>query len=150
MPQAYTSCLIHCVFSTKHRRPTIIPEIRERLWAYMGGILRAMNALPHAVGGTSNHAHLLLSLPAALPLSTVMRVVKGRSSRWIHDLFPSARQFAWQEGYGAFSIGASRLQETIAYIQNQEAHHRVRTYQEEFLKLLAQHGIEPDYRYIWK
>lgn len=149
MSHSYTNCLIHCVFSTKHRQPTVVPEVRDRLWEYMGGIMRSMHVSPRAIEGTSDHVHLLVALPAALSIASVMRVVKGRSARWVHDMFPSAHKFAWQEGYGAFSIGRSRLQETIAYIRNQEEHHRICTFQEEFLQLLARHGLEYDERYLW-
>ena len=126
----------------------ITPEIRYRLWSYMGGILRAMHAPARAIGGTGDHLHPLMSLPSTLSTVMVLRVVKGGSTRWIHDPFPSAWRFAWQEGYGAFSIGGRDAHDLVAYILDQEAHHRVQTYQEEFLRLLAVNDLDYDECYI--
>jgi putative transposase len=148
MPHTYSSLLFHCVFSTKDRRPAISPALQPRLWAYIGGIARehGMNAL--AVGGTDDHIHLLLSLPATLELAKAMRQIKAGSSRWMHE---SALQpgFAWQEGYGAFSIGKSHLPATVAYINGQQEHHKKRDFRAEFLAILKKHGIAYDERYVF-
>src|SRR5688572_17068489 len=126
MAHSYSSCLIHYVFSTKDRRNTISRDLRERLWPYMGGIARENEIKALAVGGTDNHAHILVSLPSTLQIAKAIQLIKGGSSRWIHDNFPVHRDFAWQEGYGAFSIGVSGIDDTIRYIQNLEEHHRTR------------------------
>jgi REP element-mobilizing transposase RayT len=139
---------MHVVFSTKERCHTITSALRKRLWAYIGGIARenGMNAL--AVGGTDNHVHVLLVLPSTMPLAKAVQLIKGGSSKWIHDQFPPHASFAWQEGYGAFSIGMSGVNDTVAYIEAQEEHHRAKTFEEELLAFLRRHNIAYDERYV--
>jgi REP element-mobilizing transposase RayT len=144
MSHTYTSSLFHCTFSTKGRRQSITSALQERLWAYLGGIAREHQVKALAVGGTTDHVHLLLALPSSLAIAKVMQLVKGSSSRWIHETFPSQERFAWQEGYGAFSIGVSQTAWTIAYIDSQAEHHRKRSFQEEYLLFLQRHGIAYD------
>jgi putative transposase len=136
MAHSFTSCLFHCVFSTKERTKIITADLRERLWPYMGGIARADDMKALAIGGVSDHAHLLLSLPSSLAIAKAIQLIKGNSSKWIHETFPNLAHFAWQEGYGAFSIGVSGIDATTAYINNQEEHHRHKSFQEEFLSFL--------------
>jgi REP element-mobilizing transposase RayT len=140
---------MHCVFSTKNRQKTITPDLDERLWPYLGGIAREnkMNAI--SIGGIEDHVHLLLSLPSTLSVSKGLQLIKGGSSKWIHETFPAQRGFEWQEGYGAFSISKSIVPETIEYIKNQKEHHRVKTFQEEFIAFLKKHEIDYDERYVW-
>jgi REP element-mobilizing transposase RayT len=102
-----------------------------------------------AVGGMDDHVHILLSLPATITLAKAVQLIKGGSSLWIHETFPNQRDFAWQEGYGAFTVSVSQLDKTIAYINNQETHHRKITFQEEYLDFLKKHGVEYDERYLW-
>ena len=147
---SYVSAYFHCVFSTKERRPQIKPELRDRLWPFLGGIARQNKMKAVEIGGMEDHVHLLLSLPTTLAISKAMQLIKGGSSKWVHETFPEQRQFAWQEEYGAFSVSVSQLDKTIAYIRNQPEHHRKTTFQEEFLMLLKKHGIEYDERYLWK
>jgi len=149
VPHSYVSCYIHYVFSTKNRRKIISPEIKERLWAYMSGIARENNMKTLSVGGTSDHVHILLDLPSTMSVAKAIQLIKGGSSRWISETFPTLSKFAWQEGYGAFSIGVSGIESTIAYIQSQEEHHRARTFEEEFLAFLEKHKIAYDERYVW-
>ena len=149
MPHSYVSCLMHCVFSTKDRRPWLSPDIRGRLFPYMTGIARGDEVTPLAIGGVEDHVHMLISPPAAMPVAKAVQLIKGTSSKWVHDTFPELQDFAWQEGYGAFSVGISQVAGTIAYIEGQQAHHRRRTFQEEFLLFLQKHGIEYDPRYVW-
>lgn len=108
MSHSYSNCLKHIVFSTKGRRKLINSVIRDHLWAYLGGIARENEKKSLAIGGTDDHLHLLISLPATLPIAKAVQLLKGGSSKWIHDTFPSSRDFAWQEGYGAFSRTAGR------------------------------------------
>jgi REP element-mobilizing transposase RayT len=149
MPHSYVSCHIHYVFSTKERRPFITPDIKERLWAYMGGIARDNRMKALAIGGTEDHAHVLLRLPSTISIAKAIQLIKGGSSKWVSDTFPSHRDFEWQQGYGAFSISVSGIERTMAYIRAQEAHHRTKTFQEEFCDFLERHGIEYDERYVW-
>jgi REP element-mobilizing transposase RayT len=140
--------LFHCVFSTKERRKTIVPEIQPRLWAYMGGVAREHEMKALAVGGTQDHVHMLLSLPSSLPIAKAMREIKSASSRWMHETC-MARGFEWQEGYAAFSIGWAQVEATLAYIARQEEHHRKRNFQAEFVAILKKHRLQYDLRYVW-
>jgi putative transposase len=149
MSHSYTSSLYHCVFSTKERRRTIDIELQSRLWPYLGGIARDNGMKALAIGGVEDHVHLLLSLPATITVAKAMQFVKAGTSKWIHDTFPQRRGFAWQEGYGAFSIGVSQIDDTRRYIENQTEHHRRHTFEEEFIAFLERHGIEYDPRYVW-
>src|SRR5258708_35503079 len=149
MAHSFTSSLFHCVFSTKERRPFITSDLQVRLWPYMGGIARDNGMKALVVGGVDDHAHLLLSLPSTMAIAKAIQLIKGGSSKWIHDEFPSHKEFAWQEGYGAFSIGVSQRDPTISYIQKQQEHHRKTTFKEEFLAFLAKHEVEYDPRYLW-
>jgi REP element-mobilizing transposase RayT len=148
MAHTYCSSLFHCVFSTKERRTAIASEYQERLWAYMGGIARENGMKALAVGGMEDHAHLLLSLPSSLTIAEAMRKIKGGSSLWLHESC-GLTGFEWQLGYGAFTIGCSHVDATVAYIARQQEHHRKRDFQAEFLAILKQHGIEYDPRYVW-
>ncbi len=149
MSHTYVSGLFHCTFSTKGRRPLISCDLQERLWPYLGGIARQKGFRALAVGGVEDHAHVLLSLPGTIDVAKAIQLLKGTSSKWVHDTFPQHWAFAWQEGYGAFSVGISQVAKTIAYIQSQPEHHRKTTFQEEFRRILERHGIEYDERYMW-
>ena len=147
---SYISSYFHCIFSTRDRRPFIKPELRERLWPFLGGIARQNKMKAIEIGGVEDHVHILLSLPSTMAISKAVQLIKGGSSKWVHETFPEHRLFAWQEEYGAFSVSVSQLDKTSEYIKGQEAHHRTMTFQEEFLALLKKHRIEYDGRYLWK
>ncbi len=147
MSHTYVSDLVHCVFSTKRRGNLIRPEIQPQLWAFLGGIARKNGFKALIVGGTENHAHILLSLPATITLAKAVQLIKGASSRWMNE--KHTQDFAWQEGYGAFTIGISQKDHTIAYIRSQVDHHRRRTFEEEFVRILKRHGVEYDPQYVW-
>jgi len=115
----------------------------------MGGIARQNNMKALSIGGVEDHVHILLSMPATITIAKAIQLIKGGSSKWIHDNFSEHRDFAWQEGYGAFSLSISHMKETIAYIQMQEQHHKKKDFKEEFLAFLKKHDIEYDERYIW-
>ena len=149
MSHSYVSNLMHCTFSTKGRCPVIDSELESRLWPYLGGIARENRMKALAIGGTTDHIHVLLSLPGMMSFSKAVQLIKGGSSKWINDTFPRPKKFAWQEGYGAFGVSASQVPKTITYINNQKEHHRKKTFQEEFLELLTKHGIEYDQRYVF-
>jgi putative transposase len=149
MSHSYVSSLFHCVFSIKERRKTIVGGLEERLWKYMGGIARENRMKALQIGGVEDHVHLLLSLPSTLSVSKAMQLIKGGSSKWVHDTFAEHPDFEWQAGYGAFSVGTSQIDRTRHYIANQREHHRAKSFQEEFLAFLEKHGIEYDPRYVW-
>jgi REP element-mobilizing transposase RayT len=139
---SYVSCLVHCVFVTKDRRRVIPPDLQARLWPYLGGIARENKIRALEIGGVEDHVHCLLSLPSTLSVAKAVQLLKGNSSRWVHDTFPEHWTFAWQEGYGAFSIGVSGVASTVRYIQDQPNHHRKLTFREEMERFLTQHGMQ--------
>jgi putative transposase len=149
MAHSYVSSLYHCVFSTKERRKTITDDLPKHLWPYMGGIARENNMRALEIGGVEDHVHLLLSIPSTLSVAKAMQLIKGGSSKWVHDTFPEHTNFEWQEGYGAFMVGVSQVPDTKMYIAKQREHHRTKTFQEEFIAFLDKHGIEYDPRYVW-
>jgi REP element-mobilizing transposase RayT len=143
MSHTYANNFIHCVFSTKDRRPLIPAARTEELCAYLDGIARGEGFSLAAVGGTANHVHLLFVLPADTALALAVQKLKGSSSRWM------GREFSWQEGYGAFSVSSSQVPVVKKYIRNQEEHHRKRSFEEEFVALLRRSGVEYDERYVF-
>jgi REP element-mobilizing transposase RayT len=143
MAHTYASIFIHCVFSTKDRGPSIPAERASELYAYLSGIARSEGFSLIAAGGTANHVHLLIVLPATNLLAHAIQKLKGSSSRWM------GHGFSWQEGYGAFSVSPSHVPVVKKYIQNQEEHHRKRNFEEEFIALLRNCGIEYDERYVF-
>jgi len=140
---------MHYIFSTKQRRGLITPDIRDRLWAYMGGIARENNMRSLAIGGTADHVHILIMLPSTLTIAKAIQLIKGGASKWVHDTFAEHQDFAWQEGYAAFSVSMSRLEATTSYIARQEDHHRTRTFEEEYLEFLDRYGIEYERKYVF-
>ncbi len=149
MSHSFNSQLMHCVFSTKERRNLITPELAARLYPYIGGIAREHKIKLLKIGGVPDHVHLLISLPSTVSISKAMQLIKGGSSKWVHDSFPEHRLFEWQQGYGAFSIGIGDVERTTAYIENQAEHHQKTDFKSEFLAFLNRHGIEYDKRYIF-
>ena len=148
MPSTHLSLHFHVVFSTKDRVPTIRPEWRGRLHGYMGGIIQNLGGVPEAVGGIEDHVHLLLGLRATHCLADVVRDLKANSSRWVHADRGDAA-FAWQEGYGAFTVSAQHIQQVVRYIAQQEDHHRRQTFQEEYVEFLKRGLVEYDERFLW-
>jgi putative transposase len=146
MSHTYIAMLVHCVFATRNRRKLISEEVQPKLWPFVGGIARKNGFKALVVGGTEDHLHVLLSLPATIPLARAVQLLKGASSHWMNET--QKTRFAWQEGYGAFTIGISQKPGTIAYIQSQREHHKKRDFREEFLAFLKKHGVEYDPRYV--
>lgn len=149
MPHSYVQCRLHCIFSTKARKNLIPADIQPRLWPYIGGIARENNMTALTVGGTDNHAHLLLAIPATITIAKALQLIKAGSSTWLHYTFATMREFAWQEGYGAFSVSASRVAETISYIEHQPGHHRTLSFEDEFKQLVERHGFKYDPRFVF-
>ncbi|CAN5134236.1 IS200/IS605 family transposase [soil metagenome] len=140
---------MHCVFSTKGRRPIITQALSERLIPYIGRIARANGIILIAAGGIEDHIHLLILLPKTLSISKAMQLIKGGSSKWIHDTFPKHSSFEWQEGYGSFSVSTSNKSRVIDYINKQREHHKKADFKSEFISFLKAHEIEYDERYVF-
>ena len=149
MANTYTSLHYHFTFSTKNREPWIVPTIEGRVWSYIGGIARKHKMTALRVGGVEDHIHALIFAPPTLAPSQIAQFLKGDSSKWIHEEFSKMRAFEWQDGYGAFTVSRSQIPEMIEYIKSQRAHHRKKTFQEEYLELLQKHGVDYDERYLW-
>jgi putative transposase len=149
MAGKYLSLLVHFTWSTKGREPWIETSMRDELYSYIGGIMKNKKARLIAAGGVFDHIHLFASMPSTISIADFVNVVKSNSSRWVHEGFAHLSNFAWQEGYGAFSVSKSGESRVVNYIDNQEAHHRKRTFKQELIGLLDKHGIEYDKRYIW-
>jgi putative transposase len=137
----------HLIFGTKHHNPIIAPQWRNRLHAYIGGIIASLDGTPEIVGGVADHVHILAGLRATHSLADVLRELKSSSSRWIHEEI-NIPAFAWQEGYGAFTVSASQREMVRRYIAGQEEHHRTRTFREEYLGFLQKSGVAYDERYL--
>ncbi|MBP8953958.1 MAG: IS200/IS605 family transposase [Armatimonadetes bacterium] len=150
MPGSYSCLLCHVVFSTKDRHPVLTPEVTGRLWDYMGGILTRHKCNPIEIGGTADHVHVLMGLERDQCVANAVRDLKANSSRWLRAEFEFLSTFAWQSGYGAFSVGIAGIERNRQYIRNQEAHHRTRGFQEEFIAFLQRHGVDYDVRYVWE
>ncbi|MBL1149960.1 MAG: IS200/IS605 family transposase [Armatimonadetes bacterium] len=149
MPQSLSNVLVHLVFSTKDRRPNLPEHVRSELHAYLVGILRNNNCHPLQVGGFDDHVHLLLNLSRTLTIAQLVEHLKTGSSKWLKTKGPDFAGFAWQGGYGAFSVGPTEVERIVRYVQRQEEHHRKVTFQEEFRKLCQEHGVTLDERYVW-
>jgi len=141
MSHSYSSNRVHVVFSTKNRERRITTELQAKLWPYMAGIARNHDFEAIKIGGVEDHAHALLILPATIPLSKAIQTIKACSSKWLNE---KVKNFAWQEGYGAFSVSASQTPDVIRYIENQAVHHAKRSFEQEFLGLLKKYGIKYD------
>ncbi len=148
MPSTHTSLHYHLVWSTKDRRNLIDAAWMPRLHEWLGGCIKGLEGAPLAIGGVADHVHCLVGLKTTHRLSDFMRVLKGESSEWIHNGL-RIPIFQWQEGYGAFTVSPSARKRVESYIRNQERHHKTKSFQEEYIELLQQAGIEYDEKYLW-
>jgi putative transposase len=144
MSHTFSHLLYHLVFSTQYRMNLIVPEFRDELHPHMEGIVRNEGGSVLAIGGMPDHVHLLVRLKPSVCLSDMLRSIKANSSRWVHERADLPREFAWQEGYGAFTVSQSSAASVARYILTQEKHHRRRSFEEEWVTLLQRHGIEFD------
>ena len=149
MPGTYSQLLLHIVFSTKGRAPWITAEVAERLYPYMGGIIRAEKGVLYDIGGVEDHVHLYLRWRPDGSVSDLMRTLKARSSKWVHDTFQDLAAFAWQEGYSVFSVSKSQEEAVKKYIAGQAEHHRREDFQSELLRMLRAHEVEFDEKYVF-
>jgi REP element-mobilizing transposase RayT len=148
MPSTHSALKYHIIFSTKERRKCMAHQWRPRLFDFIGGCLRTLEAVPLAVGGIEDHVHVLTGLKPTHTVASIVREMKQTSSRWIHEEI-GLWNFAWQEGYGAFTVSPPAVEEVIKYIHGQEEHHRVKTFQEEYLAMLKKCGAPFDEKYLW-
>ena len=148
MPGTFSNIVLHIIFSTKHRLPQITPDLRPRLYDYLGGCIRGEKGVLYAIGGMPDHMHLLFRWRNDPSVSDLMRKVKGGSSRWVHETV-GVHDFAWQESYASFSVSQSAVPDVRSYIKRQEEHHRHRTFKEEYLEFLVKNEIEFDPQYVF-
>jgi putative transposase len=149
MPGTYSQLLLHVVTSTKGRTPWISPEVAQRLYPYIGGIVRAERGMLYAIGGVVDHVHMYLRWRPDGTVSDLMRTIKSRSSKWVHGTFPHLAAFAWQEGYSVFSGNKSHEDALKAYITGKLEHHKTVDFKSELLRLLRAHEVEFDERYVF-
>jgi putative transposase len=148
MTHSYRLHYFHLIWSTKQRFPFITPVVQSRLYPYLGAITRNHSGKLLEIGGMSDHVHLLIELSLLDKFSHFIRDLKASSSQWIHKHFPEITAFAWQEGYGSFSVSYSALQDVKKYIQNQEQHHATMSFEDEYLKFLKLHHVKYDDRFV--
>ena len=149
MSQSLSRIILHLVFSTKERRPLLDESIRPRMHAYLATVCRDCGSEAYRIGGVADHVHIACNLPRILAPSQLVEKLKKASSKWIKDLGKRYSKVYWQGGYGAISVSPSRLDDLIAYIENQADHHRTVTFQDEYRSFLRRHGIDFDERYVW-
>lgn len=149
MPQSLSLVVIHVIFSTKDRRALIDPETRPKLHAYLATVARNAGCECYRVGGVADHVHLAIRLSRTVTIAELVQNLKTSSSQWLKTQTPALAAFAWQRGYGCFSVGPTDLDSLCAYIDGQEEHHRTRTFQDEFRMFLKKYGVEYDEAYVW-
>ncbi len=150
MPQSLAKVLLHIVFSTKNRYAFLTDKkIREEMHAYLGGTCNALDCPVLIVGGVAEHVHILCALSRNLSIAKLVGDLKRESSKWVKTKERMLTKFAWQNGYGAFSVGQSEVERVRAYIAGQEEHHRKRTFQDEYRAFLKEYGVDYDERYVW-
>ena len=149
MPQSLSQVILHVVFSTKDRRPWLDPDIRPRMHAYLATLCRDCDCQAYRVGGAADHVHIAARLARTVSQAELLEKIKKTSSAWIKTQAEQYGSFFWQGGYGDFSIGWSQLEELVRYIDRQEQHHRIQTFQEEYRDLLQKYKVEFDERYVW-
>ena len=149
MPQSLSYVPLHVVFSTKHRSSLITPDLRTELYPYLAGILQKKNCDVIQIGGMPDHVHLLFTLGRTVSIAELVRDLKSDATKWIKEKRRERSEFSWQAGYGSFGVGPRDVDMIVRYIQNQETHHKQVSFQDEFRKLLREHNIEWDERYVW-
>jgi putative transposase len=150
MAHSFTGIYLHIIFSTKNRTRMLSPELRDRLFPYIGGLIRERKGDALLINGIEDHIHILTKFPATITLSDFLRDIKSISAGWVRDSFSEAGAFGWQTGYAAFSVSRSNADTVRDYIARQEEHHKRKTFEEEYLEFLGRHGIEYDPRFVFE
>jgi len=150
MGRTYTSLTYHLVFSTKYRRKIIRPDFKESLYQYIGGIIREKKGVLLEIGGIEDHVHLMAGIPSTMAVSDMLRFIKSNSSGWVNETKKTTETFAWQPGFGAFTVSHSQKPALQTYIRNQRQHHQKRSFEDEFLAILANHDIEYDPKFVFE
>jgi putative transposase len=148
MANSYLKVYVHYVFSTKNREPMILSSFEKELWAYIAGVSREINVDPIIINGVEDHVHFLASMPSTITIAEVMKKVKAVSSLWVNQTFMNMTNFEWQVGYGAFSVSHYDLNKTIEYIKNQKEHHKIHSFENEYIRLLKENDIEYNEKYL--
>ena len=149
MANTYSQCFYHFVFSTKERAKFIFPDIEDRVWSYIGGIAKNHKMSAVQVGGIEDHVYALLMTKPSWAPSNIAQLLKGESSKWIHEEFSDLRRFGWQDGYAVFTVSKSIVPKVIEYIKDQRIHHSSKSFEDEYLELLQLHGVEYDDRFLF-
>ena len=149
MPQSLTKLYAHLIFSTKNREPFLRDEIRERVDGYLATVIRSVDSPYVVVGGVADHVHILFDMGKMHAPVEFVEQVKRESSKFVKTLGPQYRNFYWQRGYGMFSVSPTHLADAEEYVRNQEEHHRMKTFQEEYREFLERYNIRYDEQYVW-
>jgi putative transposase len=149
MTQSLSKMYVHIVFHTKYNQPFILPEIENELYAYIGGIIKANQSIPIKIGGVSDHIHILAAMSKNISLAKFVEEIKRNTSRWIKTKGKEYQNFAWQGGYGGFSVSSSALNVVSRYIENQKEHHRKVSFKDEYVQFLQEYKIDYDEDYLW-
>ncbi len=149
MANTYSAVYHHLVFSTKNRERLIHAELEDRLWAYIGGVVRENECVPLRIGGIETHVHLIAAMSPKVATSQLVKQIKVASSHWMRANHPDVANFGWQDGYGVFSVSKSSVETVCRYIERQREHHRHKTFEEEYRVLMEKHGVDFDERYLF-
>jgi REP element-mobilizing transposase RayT len=146
----FTKLTYHIVFGTKYRKPIIHEEFKPKLYAYIGGIIRSQDSHLIEIGGIEDHIHLLVNFNPKNAVSDLIRDIKANSSKWSNETITRPSRFEWQKGFGAFTVSYSQKETVSHYIRNQREHHKIKTFEEEYVAFLKLHDINFDYKYLFE
>ena len=149
MSQSLSKLYIHIVFHTKYNQNLIKTDVESELYAYLGGILQKNKSVPIAINGVEDHVHILCIMSKNIALADLLEELKRNSSRWIKTKGSDYTDFAWQGGYGGFSVSQSKVDVVKLYIENQKEHHKTETFKEEYIRFLKEYGIDYNEDYLW-
>ena len=149
MGQSLAKQYTHIIFSTKYQESLFKDPVEQELYSYIGGICKSLDCNPIQIGGHKNHVHILCILSKKIALMTLLEEAKGNSSKWIKTADNSLKHFAWQNGYGAFSVNPLGVSQVEEYLANQHEHHRKKSFQEEYLAFPDKFEVDYDERYLW-
>ena len=149
MSQSLSKMYVHAIFHVKNNECLLRQEDEKELYAYMGGLIKLSHSIPVIMNGTDNHVHVLCIMSKNISLSHLLEEIKTNSSRWIKTLGPHYREFAWQGGYAGYSVSHSRVEAVRIYIENQKEHHKMQTFQDEYIQFLKENDVEYNDDYLW-